>query len=358
MATTGLDFSKLTPSNGALTDLRELIFLSVLGADRLGKILNILPGQLNGKKAGFVGEFEMLGRPSTGCNPEYIKAILATSEKTWDIAEWEIPLSICYEDLKGTLAQTAMRTKTQVADLTGTEYMDYVLEPRLQLAVLKMLFRFAWFGNKTATNVSEGGDITDGKDPQLFTVTDGLWKRIFAIGTADPDRHTPIAANAEATKALQKSALYQPGVATGILDSLIIDAAPVLKESENQVIFITNSLAEALKLDIRNNNKGSELQWESWFNGIEMTKYSGKTVITLPLWDEIIRSCEDKGTTFNKPHRAVYTIVDNLLVGTESENEIAELDVFFDKKAQENYILSKDTIGTMIAQDDLVQAAY
>ena len=49
---------------------------------------------------------------------------------------------------------------------------------------------------------------------------------------------------------------------------------------------------------------------------------------------------------------------ENLLVGSESENEIAELDIWFEKKDQMNYILAKDTIGTLIGQDDLLQVAF
>lgn len=356
--TTGLDFEKLTPDNGALRDLRELIFLSVTGVDKLGKILNFLPNQEHGKKVGFVGEFGMIGQPSTGCDPTYESAVISTSEKVWDLPEWEIPLHICYDELKGTLAKVAMRTGTQVADLTATEYLDYIIMPRLELAIAKMLMRFAWFGDKEAANVSDGGVITDGISLKHFKVTDGLWKRIFAQSAIDADRHTTIAANASASKALQKSELLKPGVATSILDNLVIDAPAVLKQADNQVILMTNSLAEAYTRDIRNNNKGSELQWEAWFGGVKATQYDGKTVIAMPFWDEIISTCEDRGATYNKPHRAIYTTTDNLLVGSESAKELAELDVWFDKKEQRNYMLAKDTIGTLIAQDDMFQVAY
>ena len=125
----------------------------------------------------------------------------------------------------------------------------------------------------------------------------------------------------------------------------------VLRQTPGQVIYITQSLRDALDWDIINNNKGSELQWTAIFDGIAKTTYKGVELLAIPFWDEIIRSTETVTG-------ALYTVKENLLVGSESENEIAELDIWFEKKDQVNYILAKDTIGTLIGQDDLLQVAF
>ena len=164
MASTGLNFSNLTPDNGAIKDLKRLIFLAVTDPESLGKIFNFLPKQKHGEKVGFIGEFGMVGKASQGCNPTFGTSVLATSEKEWDIREWEVAEKICYKDLEGTVAQVAMRTKTNIADLTGTEYTDYILAPRLELAIRKMLMRYAWFGDKAADTVTDGGNLLDSID--------------------------------------------------------------------------------------------------------------------------------------------------------------------------------------------------
>lgn len=363
MASTGLNFTNLTADNGAVRDLKQLIFLSVLGVDQLGTIFNVLPKQKHGDKVGFVGEFGMVGKASQGCNPTFGTNVIATGEKTWDIKEWEIAEKICYADLEGTLAKVAMRTKTNVADLTGTEYLDYVVMPRLELAVRKMLMRLALFGDNAAETVANGGILQSGVDKGFFTITDGFWKRIYTLVTATAARRTTIEANSQTTFDLQKSKLRESGVATGILDSLIADAPMELRESEGQVIYITQSIKDALNADIRKNNKGSELQWKSIFGGITESEYEGIPIVAIPFMDEVIRSTEGVYTTttmtsWNKPHRAIYTIKDNLLVGLESENELADLQVWFNQDEQMNKILSKDKLGTLIAQDNLIQVAY
>jgi hypothetical protein len=261
MASTGLNFSNLTPDNGAIKDLKRLIFLAVTDPESLGKIFNFLPKQKHGEKVGFIGEFGMVGKASQGCNPTFGTSVLATSEKEWDIREWEVAEKICYKDLEGTVAQVAMRTKTNIADLTGTEYTDYILAPRLELAIRKMLMRYAWFGDKAADTVTDGGNLLDSIDPAYFTLVDGFWKRLFTLAAATPDRRTTCAANAAATFAEQKAAMRQNYAAVDFLDALISDASTVLRQANGQLIYITQALKDALDADLKRNNKGSELQW-------------------------------------------------------------------------------------------------
>ena len=358
MASTGLNFSALTPSNGALQSLSELLFSKLLGEERLAQVFNVIFGAENGKKVGFIGEFGLVGKAAQGCDPTYNSSQIETSEKTWDLGEWGVYEKICYRDLIGTLAQVAMRRGANIADLTGTEYIDDIVYPRLELAIYKMLMRFAWFGDKNADNVTDGGVITDGVDPAFFTVTDGFWKRFFAIASADSARRVNIAANAEATFAEQKAGILENGVATGILDSLIMGASADLRQGENQVIFVTQSLKDALSRDIRNNNKGSELQWSAIFDGITESQYDGIRLVAMPLWDSIIQAYESTGTAWNKPHRAVYTTTNNLLVGIDNYTDFAELNVFFDEKSELNLLKSKGALGTLVAQDNMVQVAY
>lgn len=358
MASAGLNFNNLTPSNGALQSVNELIFKEVLGEDRLAQMFNVIFGAQNGKKVGFIGEFGLVGKAAQGCNPDYDNTAIETTEKTWTLGEWGVYEQICYADLLGTLAQSAMRRGMNIADLTGTEYVDDIVYPRLELAIYKMLMRFAWFGDTGADNVADGGVITNGVSTDYFTVTDGFWKRLYAIVAANSQRRVEIAANNQTTFANQKSNLLTSGVATGILDSLIMGASPVLRQAANQVIFVTQSLKDALNHDIRKNNAGSELQWTAIFDGITETNYDGIRLVALPFWDSIIQAYESTGTKWNKPHRALYTTTNNLLVGIDNYTDFAELKVFFDEKSELNLLKSKGALGTIIADDNLVQVAY
>lgn len=370
MASSGLNFAKLTPDNGAVRDLKELIFLAVTSVDKLGALFNFMPGQDDGKKIGLIGQFGLLGKASTGCTPSYGNDLAAASEKTWDIKEWEIAEQLCYADLSATLAKIAMKKGTQVADLTGTDYVDSILMPLLEDAVTRTVLRLALFGDTAAStynsSTNTSGTIKAGTSADYFKVTDGLWKRIFdgvAKGAGKEGYITRVAvdANSKTTIALQKEAMKGAGVATGILDDLISGAPMQLRQAPDQVIYLTQAFADALSADIRANNKGSELQWNAIFNGVTEAKYNGVAVRAISFQDEIIQAYLQNTTNaaaYDKPFRAIYTIKDNLLVGTESDSEIADIDAWFDKTAQKNYILCRDTLGTLVADENLIAVAY
>ena len=365
MASTGINFSKITPDNGAIRDISELILREVAEPDSIGGQVNFLPAQKHGKKIGFVGEFGMLGKPATGCGTDYDHNLMNTIEKEWDIKRWQIKEEICYHDLEGTLAQSALRSGTAVEDLTGTDYIDKFAAPRLTTAVKKLINRIAWFGDKAASVYESSGNtngtLKPGQKAENFTIADGLWKRVFAGVAGGTIKRVAVAANGKTSKAEQKTAIRAAGVASGIIEDLITEAPAVLRQMEGLRVYVSQALADALTLDVRHNNRGSELQWEALKAGISTTRYAGVEIVALPFWDEIIEGSlqnTENTAAADKPFRALLSVKDNLLVGSESDNEMAELVIGFDQRSGVNYIKVIDSIGTQIADDNLVVVAY
>ena len=56
-----LDFSKLTPDNQAVKDLKDLIELTVFQNEDMERFMTFMPKVTNGKKVGFIGEMEDVG---------------------------------------------------------------------------------------------------------------------------------------------------------------------------------------------------------------------------------------------------------------------------------------------------------
>lgn len=364
-----LDFQNITPDNGAVKDLAELIFLKYYSEPHsLEKFCVFQTGVHTGDKFVSIGRFGPLGtRIESICNPTYGNSLINAQQKEWKLGRWAIYEKVCVDEITGTLVKHSLKSGTQVADMTGSDYIDAILLPLLDDAVLSVLWRLAWFGDEDATaiTVADGavtGSITPGLNVDLFTVCDGLFKRLIELSVSNPDQRITIAANTETTRALQKSKLRESGVATQLMDDTI-DAMPmVLRQQENKAILITQSIADALDVDIRNNNKGSELHWESIFNGITVTTYRGYTVYAIALWDEMLLSffrvkSGDLDYVIN-PHRIVATTLDNLHIGTSSTETVASLDSWYEKKDKVNYIDVTDTIGTVIKQDDLCVVGY
>lgn len=352
-----LDFSKLTPTNHAITSLRYLLNMTVFQDERLEDIVTFIGNVINGQRLGFIGQMEDVGTKGVGCEPTYKTNKIDSAEKQWELGDWDIPLKICYEDLEGTIAEYTLKTGTEIGDLTSTEYMDYIVLPKLEEAMRKMLWRIAWYGDKDAKNVASSGVITAGIDTSLFTMSDGFWKRLFAIATTNPGQRTSIAANEGDSYAAQKSGLLTKGVATKIFEDIRMNADGRIETLPGSAIFCTKSLADALAWDAKQ-SYNTIMPWEVLFDGLKVSEWDGVKVFSVSLWDRFNKKYQDDGTKVNLPHRAVYTSPDNLLLGYPGNDAISDLDIWFDRKERVNYIYSTGKLGTLIKEDELLNVAY
>lgn len=347
----------LTPSNGAIQSLKDLIIAELFTDPELEQFFTLRQNVHNGDKLGYVGSMDDVGWNGSGCNPTYKEATVSFLEKEWAIGDWQVPLKWCYKDLENTIAEYCLKTGTDIADLASTEYMDDIVYPALKEAMRLMMWRFIWFGDKDAKLASASGVITAGTDVELFKTADGFWKRLFAIGTENAGQKTAIEANTQESTALQLSKIKENGVAIGIFDSMLENADSRIFGVEGAGIFCTKTLADALTKDLKREYK-EILTWEQVFNGLKVTEYNGVPVYSVSLWDRFIQKYENNGTKLNLPHRAVFGSPRELLVGTPANELISDLDIFFDRKDRMNYIYSTGKLGTLIGQDDLFQIAY
>lgn len=349
-------FENISVNQKDITDLKELIPLSIYQDEDLMKFIN-LRKVVNGDPVAFYGGLEDVGVAGAGCDPTYSEVGVISSQKRWELGDWQIPIKICYESLQGTIAEHTLKTGTDVADLTTTEFMSYIIRPALEQQMKRMLWRFAWFGDKDAKLVSAGGQLKEGSKTEMFTTCDGLFKRIFKRCTTNSEQLTSIDANTKSTFKEQKKAILAKGVATDILDNMLIDADSRITNDSNAVILMTKGLADALTMDMKK-SYSTIMPWETLFDGLDIAKYNGVTIARVGAWDNMIRAYENTGTKLNKPYRAVMANMNQLQVGTNANGLLSDLDIWFDKKERRNYIYSAGKIGTQILEDDMFHAAY
>ena len=363
-----MNFEEFTIDNGAIRDLNELLFTSVFKDPDLERVITPMTKVENGKKLGYVDRMGDVGEAGGGCDPVYSNVEILGFEKTWELGKWQIPKTICYEDLEDTIARYGMNEGTERADLQDTPYWDKFLMPLLEKAINEMFWRLAWFGDKNAKHVSEGGNITEGIKLKLLTVCDGLWKRLQAIIAANPAQQITISANNEATYAQQKAALRVDGYAMGIVDDMLSEADSRIFDKDDHAIFMTNSLYKALREDVYRRSK-YQMTAETIMNGIQVSQYDGHTVVVIDIWDRMIKKYETITTTtgegaqavtnvkLNCPHRAVLCSPQNLFVGTSDKDRYASMTVKFDDRKRDNFIYAESNLGTLVGEDELVQVA-
>ena len=232
-----LENLKLEPEN--LASIKDAVQETFYQDEDFSSFVNIMKVK-NDDPIALIGEMEMVGKAGGGCDPTYEEKGIANSQKRWELGQWEIPIKICYEALKGSIAEYSLKTGTAIGDLTSTDFMT-IYTDALQRAMQQMIWRFGWFGDKAAALAGAGGGkLTAGSDVSMFNVCDGLFKRIFTA-TATKN-HTTIAANSEATTAAQVSALRKKGAATAVVDAILMDVDTRIIDDSDAVLLMTRSL--------------------------------------------------------------------------------------------------------------------
>lgn len=357
-----INFKDFTVDNGAIRDLSELLFLSTFNDPDLEVVCTTETGVSDGKKLGYIDSLGDVGKNAKGCSPTYENINVTGIEKTWSLGDYQIPLKICYEDLENTIAKHSLNAGTEASEVIGTVYWNDIVIPLLTRAMIEMVWRIAWFGDTAANNIADSGLLTAGVKPELFTITDGFWKRLRAITSTNAHQLTAIAANTDkgsgsaVSYESQKQAIRKDGVAIGIVDAMLSDADSRIFDKPDHAIYMTDSLFKALRNDVKRMHN-LQLELNHVTSGIKLSSYDGHPVVVLDIWDRMIQKYEDNGTSFNCPHRALVTSASNLFVGTSDKDVIANVDITFDHVTRLNHIFAASKIGTLVGEDDLVQVA-
>lgn len=342
----------LGPEN--LESIKDAVQETFYQDEDFSSFVNIMKVK-NDDPIALIGEMDMVGKKGGGCDPTYEEKGITNSQKRWELGQWEIPIKICYEALKGSIAEYSLKTGTAIGDLTSTDFMA-IYTDALQRAMQRMIWRFGWFGDKNAVLAdSGGGKLTAGSDVNMFNVCDGLFKRIFEA-TVEKN-HTTIAANKEGTTAGQVSALRKKGEATAVVDTILMDVDTRIIDDSDAVLLMTRSLADALTYDIKQTYHDI-MPWEKVFDGFDVATYNGVKIARVGIWDRMINAYEKGETAVNLPHRAVFCNPKHLMVGTDADALISDLDIWFDQKDRRNYLYATGKIGTALLEENMIHAAY
>jgi hypothetical protein len=350
-----INHSNFTFTADELRQYNELIVKKLTEIPALNAFHTFQTGIRNDKRIGLVdGSFGLIGKAPQTCGTRTPDSkLLGTQQKTWAPKRIEVLLRECWDDLDSTMGRLARNTGNNVADLSNTEYMAFllsILEPDLQ----RMIFRMAWFNDTAAATVTDSpaGVFTTGTDVNYFNRFDGFFKQLAAIISGDATRRTTIAENAEASFALQDSQLSNQDAYDYILKT-IDDAKPALRAASDQVMITTGSIGRKAMRYLQ--DKGLAFTLDFALNGLQLINVDGRPIYIVEWWDELIRAYQSNGTKYNSPHRIVYTTKSNINVGMEGSSMFDGFDIYHDRATKYTWIETIDAFDVKILEDDLVQ---
>ena len=335
-----------------LRSLNELVVTAVLESPELSQLYTLYTGIKNDKRIGIIsGTFGLVGKAAQSCDPVPQCYENPAVEKTWSPKYHEIIIDMCIDEVSTSLMRLALKCGTDVFDLTKTEIFAFI-QDILVKDIKKMIFRSAWFGDVDATNAPAGA-LTPGIDPDFFNIIDGYWKQLAAIYAADTDRLTALPGNTQATTALQFS-VATPILMFNAVNSVIDSAIPELAQQPDRILLVTRSVFDRLRRYLQ--TVGTVFQdYKLMVDGIEMATWDGIQMVSLPLWDQNIRSYFNNGTKLDNPHRVLYTTKSNLALGMTCTSLFDKVNSFYDQKSRYNRIEAVDAFDVKVIDDRLIQ---
>lgn len=353
--------SDLTWNGKEVMQLSEAVLERVYNEPALNAFHTLVPGIKAKQQIAILGRLGLVGKKghATNCEPSASTEKISSSEKFWNPVWIEDRFQQCWKDLKASFHIWGLQNGVNKSDLTGTDFLNFI-EDRLTDAIIRAIYRHAWFGKTdiALTSASPAGTLKAGTSTDYFNAIDGFWEQIFDIVTADSTKRETISENAEASYAAQKFDATDTSnmKVTGIFEDMVTNADERLTDQPDKIIIATKSMVDQYKKELR--GQSLDASFEKIEGGFQALEFDGIPVIPFSFQDRTIKSYFDDGSKYYRPHRALLTVPGALQVGVEEESALGEFDPFFDKKTKEFYIDLGWSLDVKIVEKELVHAAY
>lgn len=356
------DPTDLTWNGKEVSELGEVIIESVFEKPALTSIHTLYPGIKAKTQIAFLSQLGLVGKKQgAGCAPTESTTTVTASQKYWEPEYIEDRWVECWKDLQASFWIWGLKAGIEKPDLNGTDFMKFLSEV-VGDAMAEAVLRIAWFSDEDAANYNDSpaGNITNGVDTDFFNPINGFWKQLFAIAAATPARLTDTlnSRNGQATYALQAftSTDTTNKVAISTLENMKYNSDFRLRGKSNLVFLATQSFVDQYARELR--SQSLDTSFERIEGGYKSLQFEGIPVVGLSFMDRYIRTYQDNGTKYYRPHRVLLTTKDQLAIATENESNFSEIDAFYDKKEKQQYVDFAFTIDAKILEDEMVQLAY
>lgn len=325
---TKIDTTLLTFTAEQVRAIGDMTFDAFIKAPEVQATCVIHDNVVFNREVAFFGVGGIVGSAAQGCNPTYDSYVVGTRKITWEPAEWQVPLALCYKDLDNTLGVYSRKTGIAIADMVDTDYMN-VIVMALTESLKEFFIRVIWFGDKLIENITDSGVLVDTCDVKYFNLIDGLFKQMDTQVTANPAQGVNVAENEGVSKVAQAMVVAN---VQGYLSKLIFNAPLELRGMANNFILCTQTIYDAYYQSLLSDKITP--MYQNILDGVEALTYLGVPIIPMPLWDRLIKTYFDQGATYLNPNRALYTNQEVLGVAVDSLSSLGEIDVNYDKKSK------------------------
>jgi hypothetical protein len=208
-----------------------------------------------------------------------------------------------------------------------------------------------------------GGTDTPGlvsaADVKFYDYFDGLWEQIFDAVAATTMQRVTITENATISSKSAQLALAA-NAATGYFK--LVDAASDsrLRSDPNAQMLVTRELFENYLLELETAGQAYDINITQ--DGLPSLKWRGYNVVNMEtIWGLSSRDDFENNTdglAYYLPHRIVFTVPNNIPLGTLNENDFTELEQWYNVDERQNKTAYGFTLDAKELEEYMIVVAY
>lgn len=264
-----------------------------------------------------------------GWNP---KGNMDIYDRTLEIHGQKVELELCAKDFNCTELEELLNTGVRKADITGTQIARMVINLAMQGQKYD-LWLGSWFGERGAAR-------------EYANTMDGIWTYVKEL--VDGDYIPYVDSNSGSALDTDDIIELLKNVKTNAAD--VLDSCPI----NDRVMYVNRDVYEALECAYSTDPKCcTEITQRQLQNGLTSLSFMGITLEKVSVWNDFFRL---EGLT--NQNYVLYTVRNNLAIGTNRESDMSTIDVWYEKKEQKNCLRAEFEFGTNFVHTELLSVAY
>jgi hypothetical protein len=359
----GIDLSALTMNPIEVKDLQDFIIERVYNRPEFQAIHGTLRQDLKMKEQiVFASQFGKTGlKGDSTCTRKSTPPESTATQKYWEPQGIEDTLVHCNKELDQLFkAYFGKITKyREEYEIEGSD-LEIFFSILMEESMVATRWRAIWYAdlNVAAAGAGTSGLVSAGDIP-YYNYFDGLWEQIFdAVAAVTLNRYT-IALNAQVTKAAQL-ALTADLAKDTYFEEVLKLADPRLKAHEDARMYVTGEIWENYRQSLQNSGENFTIEFTT--EGFRQLKWNRYPIINMEtIWDLETREDFVDNTTnnaYDNPNRIVFTIPENIPVGTLNDNDFNELETWYERKDRTNYIAYGFSLDSKLLEEYMAVVAY
>jgi hypothetical protein len=359
----GIDLTGLTLNPIEVDDIKDFIIERVFEHPALEQIHGgVKSGIKMQQQIVFASQFGKMGlKKAASCDRQTSSAESTLTEKYWNPVGIEDTLIICQAEVDQLFKAyyTKINSYREMYDITGTD-LEVFYALMIINAMVLTIWRAAWFADLNVAQAAAGtAGLVLAADVKFYDYIDGLWAQIFDAVTATTVQRVTITENAVTTSKAAQLTLAA-GAAKAYFRAVRNAADSRLRSDPNAQMLVSRELFDNYKDGLE--DAGAPYKVELTLDGLPRISYDGYNIVNMEtIWNLAAREDFVNNTTdnvYDLPHRIVFTVPENIPIGSLNEDDFDELEQWYNIDERKNKTAFGFTEDAKLLEEYMITVAY